>query len=334
MDSRQLLDLIREVATLEIMRDFLRSRGLAFSAPNWDELVERRILPAIASRKIAKTELIDFLGEIEEFGRQHVFLYSTTPSNAKLFADKKSIQAKLSKQGLDKIFDQQIVVAKPKKPQFTAVIREKIGDGPGRLVIKITQIHEYEKFIGESVDGNFRTRKYEAIAERVVDSIRLSPDGLLEIRIARRGNSSDYEEFLAPIRRDLKLFFPIEKFSEVSLTPVKNKLWHDKSSIAEKVRFSDSLLRNDYGVSLKAATSSIESDLATDHGAVDSLDSFLTHDGNCDEQNIWFKANAGGLPDRDLHVLLKGRINEYVLPARCDRAEYEYILNEIRFLNS
>ena len=77
----------------------------------------------------------------------------------------------------------------------------------------------------------------------------------------------------------------------------------------------------------------MEADLADDDGTTSSLDAFLDHEAYCEEQNVWFKELPGGLPGRDIHVLLKGQINEFALTARCDRSEFDYVLNEIRILN-
>jgi hypothetical protein len=72
--------------------------------------------------------------------------------------------------------------------------------------------------------------------------------------------------------------------------------------------------------------------LFNDPGASNSLDEFLKHRAYCDKSNVWWLkggAKQGVIPSRDVHVLLRGTINEFVVPAKCSKQDYEYVLDQL-----
>ena len=168
MDSRGVLELIREASTLADMREFLKSRGLRHSAQNWDTLIEDRVLPEIGRKRIKKAELVDYLSEAEEYGRQHVFLYKTSGKRARQIIDKDRIRRVLASKNLIKLLDAPNVLDKPKKTQITCV-RWDDSNSNDSLIIKTTETHEFGKLVGESTVGSTLTKTYEIIQERSVD---------------------------------------------------------------------------------------------------------------------------------------------------------------------
>jgi hypothetical protein len=72
--------------------------------------------------------------------------------------------------------------------------------------------------------------------------------------------------------------------------------------------------------------------LFNDAGASSSLDQFLQHGGECDISNIWWQIGAddGGTgKPTEVHMFLAGQPNEFALPARCTKEEYEYVLGRL-----
>jgi len=61
--------LLRPATSLAVVSDFLKSKNLRFSATSWEEMKEKRILPAIRQQKISLADLKQLLSEAEEFGR-------------------------------------------------------------------------------------------------------------------------------------------------------------------------------------------------------------------------------------------------------------------------
>src|SRR5258708_4892986 len=70
-----IFELLRPATSLVVVSDFLKSKNLRFSATSWEEMKEKRIIPAIRQQKISLTDLKKLLSEVEEFGRSHIFLY-------------------------------------------------------------------------------------------------------------------------------------------------------------------------------------------------------------------------------------------------------------------
>jgi hypothetical protein len=127
----------------------------------------------------------------------------------------------------------------------------------------------------------------------------------------------------------LRDFLPNASFSELSLRKAKDKLWDKRDSLKEKIRFSNSTMRNSLGSTIVASTGQETADLFEDASIGPSLDKFLQNGAHCDSSNIWFRPREGVL-NREIHVLISGRNNEFAVTANCARKEYEYVLNELR----
>jgi hypothetical protein len=69
-----------------------------------------------------------------------------------------------------------------------------------------------------------------------------------------------------------------------------------------------------------------------------SLDEFLKHKAYCDTSNVWWLKGGGKqaenefdmIPSKDVHVLLRGAINEFAVTAKCSKQDYEYVLDQLR----
>ena len=68
-------DLLRSATSLAVVTDFLKSKNISSSAGSWDEMKEKRLLPALQQQKITVADLKRLLSEAEEFGHNHIFLY-------------------------------------------------------------------------------------------------------------------------------------------------------------------------------------------------------------------------------------------------------------------
>jgi hypothetical protein len=76
--------LLRENGNMGEIALQLKERSLTYSATGWDELFEKRIAPAIESAKLDRSDLVNWLRDAEEYGRQHVFLYECSKNAALL----------------------------------------------------------------------------------------------------------------------------------------------------------------------------------------------------------------------------------------------------------
>lgn len=170
---------------------------------------------------------------------------------------------------------------------------------------------------------------------------KLHDNGLLEARIYTHDNSSDYQNDVTKMWSLLSFLFPPSDFSEYPIAKAKTNLWTKRNALKSVIRYSDSVLRNSLGTALSASTGSEQQSLFDDQGASNSLDEFLKHKAYCDSSNIWWLKGGGKesdnefemLPSKDVHVILKGKLNEFTIPAKCSKQDFEYVLDQLRKYN-
>lgn len=328
------MKLLKETATLNVVCDFLKNKGLHHSASSWDKLLSERIIPSLEEKQITVNDLIALLQRAEEYGRKHTFLYKCLPSIAEELLNERRMEAILKSSGLDKLIDKPAILDQPESPTIADVrwLKNPNGITEGFL-IKIIEARISMEFVGEESDGNLVSRQYKQVKERAVNVVKLDTKGNLEIRIASQKNSTLYKDNLVKMWDLVGEIFPRLNFAEISLHKAKDRLWNDKAELQSLIRYSDSTLKNESGTVLKAASGSFDSDLFDDTGATDSLATFLSHKAHCETFNIWFKANAP-LPSKDIHVLLSGEINEFAITAHCNEEDYAYVLGQLRKFNT
>lgn len=330
--AKLIVSLLRQTTSLQVVSEFLKAKGVPHSTGSWDDLYVKRIQPALDSHAITVADLIALLRSVEESGRQHVFLFQTQRTKAQEAMEQARVRKALEKRGIDHVIDSPKVLDQPRSPTISDVRWDAASENL-RMTIKSVEQRTYHKFLGETDKGNTLIREYEAVRERAVNVVRLHRDGLLELRIASHTNSSKYAEDVTAMWKQLDGVLDESDFSLVSLQKAKDRLWKDRDKLSQLVRYSDSVLRNDQGTVLKAATGEMSASLIDDAGAVGSLNEFMRHDAVCDATNIWFLAKDPA-PSRDIHVLLSGQVNEFAITAHCIPADYEYVLGQLRTLNS
>jgi hypothetical protein len=212
------------------------------------------------------------------------------------------------------------------------------GEGDSQaLVAKVVERRTYQRFIDQRSEGEFLIRRYRELTVRAVNLFRLRSDGLLELRIFTHENSSDYRSDISKMWTLLSFLFSPSDFKEVPLGKTKAKLWKSRNALGTVLRYSDSTLRNALGTALSASAGDEQSSLFNDPGASNSLDEFLKHKAYCDTSNVWWLKGGGtrgendfdALPSKDVHILLKGAINEFTVTAKCSKQDYEYVLDQL-----
>lgn len=331
-ENTRIFKLLEDNTSLGVFAQFLKAKGLPYSVNTWKDAFERRVIPALKEGKLTRADLIGLLRQVEEYGRQHVFLYRTTPVKSSQLCNPVYIRSELGKLGREDLMDKSVVLDRPNDLTLVDVRIEQVTDG-NLLVVKAIEGRLYREFIGEERDGNKITRTYQEIDARAVNVARVHPDGLMELRV-QSYNSSDYDEHVADFWSLLNPIVPQAMFEAESISPAKQYLWKYKKKLESKIRYSDSRLRNKVGTVLSAATGDAQASLYQDNGAVESLDTFLKGDAYCDKSNVfWIKAD-NGIPSKDIHIMLDGKINEFAVTAACNKTDYEFVLSEIRKFNS
>lgn len=324
--------LIEQATSLGVVSEFLKSKGLTYSAGSWAEMYSLRIEPAVAESKLLLQDLIDLLRDVEEYGQQHIFLYKTKPTAAQDLMNRERIKSILRATKHEDLIAQPRMFEFPEKPSIVDV-RWTTAKEDLELVMKEVLTHESLEYESTVDDGDYQKRIYKRHRTRAVNVIVLRRNGELELRMNSRRGSSKYDEDLKAIAHRLRPFFDLNSFIPISLAKAKAKLWQDRLTLASKIRYSDLVFTNDEDVSLRAYGNAMTVNVVGNKGAVDSLETFVSNDGYCDESNIWF-IKGSPTPARDIHLVLQGAANEFAIPTQCTKADYEYVLSELKTLNT
>ena len=321
--------LLQEVTSLSVVADFLKSRKQHFSSGSWDEMLEKRIFPLIARGMLTTNDLASLLSEAEQFGRCHVFLYKTTKEKALQLLDDSRIKGLCEKKKTLSLLNGSVIWNTPITPTLSS-IKTDTDAGNTSKTFRVLETRSERQFLKEEIVNDIITRSWKQANVRAVNSLRLHPSGLLEIRIQSHHSSTKYEADITRIWKVIGDFLPVTEFSPFSLSKAKSKLWAARGDLTKKIRFKDSLLMNAVGTSMLTSTGDEQGDLFADTNASASIDTFLEGRGAyCDSANIWFLP-VENVFEREVHVLLSGQDNEFAITANCTKTEYDYVLNELR----
>ncbi len=331
-EQEALFRLLRANATAGDIQLELRQQGVAFSATSWDELLSKRILPALDSGAIDERDLNRWLREAEEYGRQHVFLYKCSKAAASEIVNEEVVKKTLADLGRSDLLNRPKIVEVPPEPALTDV-RFEDGIFGRALVVKIVETRTYERYVGQQEpSANRILREYEKVSFRAVNVARVHADGFADIRVYSHRNKTDYADDIADLRSRCNILIPQLRFSEVSVANAKWKLWHNRKSLTDKVRYTSSLLRDRFGTVVSAATGDAEVNLF-DSKAAKSLDAFWDDDAMCDRSNLWW-LKAAPTPTRDIHTLMSVAVNEFAVTTQCSKGDYDHVLDQIRKFNA
>src|SRR5258708_372655 len=84
--------LLQENSTLGQVAQYLKRKGLHYSAGSWDELFGKRVSKALEKQDLTREDLVELIRLSEEYGNQHVFLYRTTQRRADAITEKGRVE--------------------------------------------------------------------------------------------------------------------------------------------------------------------------------------------------------------------------------------------------
>lgn len=329
--TQRIFDLLQQTTSLRVVSDYLRAKNLHHSAGNWEDMREKRLLRYLDSGEITVASLIDLLRSVEECGGQHIFLYLATPERAQEVMDRTRVADVLQRRGLQRLLSDADVLLQPEAPQIVDVRWER-ADVDLAFVVKEVELRSHRKYLGDEIEGDRFYRVYTNEQKRAVNVAKLHRDGLLEIRIAAHGGSkyqADVNRFIGHLAEIL----PFVGFAELPLDTAKDKLLAERNTESRIVRYTNATLCDGDGNLMQAITATDGGDLAKAPAIGRGLDALLEtdEDAYCADSNLWF-IKREELSD-DIHVLLDGEVNEFVIPAHCSVQDYNYVLNTIRRFN-
>lgn len=336
--AKILFGLLKNATSQLVVKDFLRTKDIPVSAQNWDDLYEKRIEPALQSKKLGVSDLRDLLQQVEEFGKQHSFIYQCTEDRAEKLLSPKRIAAIAQEEGLADLFKNPLDLEMPESPTIVDIRLNQPDPlkSPASLTIKVVESREIKRLSTEQKDpitGDL-VRRYSTSKKRAVNIIHLDHTGLLEFRIASQDNQSkNYAELLRSLKHKVRKLVSDEGFNEVVLTKAKNKILRDRDSLADEIRYSHSTARNEFGTQMEISSSSIEENLSSDQSSMSALDTFLEGDGEVTGANIYVKLPDTD-PPRELRLLISGERNEFAVTVACSAGEYEHVRGKVIAFNT
>lgn len=326
-----LIKLLEETTTIPIISSFLKEKNLHHSASGWDELIDSRVLPAYNDNKILYVELISLLRDVEEHGKQHIFLFKCSVEKAEHYLSEEYMAEISAKNNFAELMAVPAILDQPEIPTIVDV-RIETTNTDKYLIIKVVERRAFMKALSEETQGNIVTKKFERVLERAVNVIRLSKDGFLEMRLKSHTNSSEYQLDIARFWNLISSIIDKTDFEDVSLQKAKDRLWADSEVLSEFIRYSKFVVKNLEGISFDISCGPEDQNLTDSEGAVGSINNFLEHDGHFDKSNIWF-LSKNGFPSKDLHVIIPKQRNEFAITASCTKDEYRYVISKLRSIN-
>jgi hypothetical protein len=331
-DISRIAQLLRYSTSRKVVEDFLQSKRLPHTARNWEDFINERIIGSVEKNQLSSDDFLKLLSSVEECGKQHVFLYSCVAPVAERLLDETRVLTDVKNANLEHVYGSPLALDTPDTPTIVDIRLEK-AVVPLTLVVKEVYTHRAYKAASSKEEGDELTKVWRIIRTRAVNIAKLHRDGLLEIRLASVSESSykvQRERFLKMVGN----LIPIHLFAPVNLAEAKKNISVNKLALSSSLRFADTILRNENGTIVKVSSGSSADNLAEDEGALASEGGFLLHNGAYADGQNFFIRPVSNLLSKETPIIMSGELNEFGITAQCSEADYNYVISEIRKLNS
>lgn len=301
----------------EHIQDFLRSKGLTYSYPK--DTLREKIKDGIKKRILKPEELIDLLDKIEEYGNQHVYLYTNTSNYIEKLKKEEFIKKQLRKSGLDKLYNTRKPLLIPDFPTIAAIIHnDKI------LKIKWVEKRKWYELINEEVKGDKLIRTYQIYITRGVTIFRVDlVTGNAELFIQRLPSGTNYAKVKESYENEIKKIVNLDTFSPLNL----------KSSI-KKIESSGEVERRQ--INLETIGGGKVTFKSRSRGADYISDPSLRNARNAlggkvsGDLGIFYWLPQGPLT-RKIHTHIYGWDSRVGIFGECNESEVNYVLSRVRF---
>jgi hypothetical protein len=206
------------------------------------------------------------------------------------------------------------------------------------LVLKAVEAREFYKLENEYPEngGQYKIKRYRRYEVRAVDVLRVHSDGFAEMRIHAHDSANDYSDHLTKAWHFFAHFASRFQFDDKSISHAQQNLWKSRAALKQVLRYSDSRLRDTKGAVLTAATGAQQDSLFDNEKASKSIDAFWDDETVCDKSNVWWLKTSeepSSVPSRPIHTVMAGAPNEFTVPGKCNKEDYDYVLAQIRKAN-
>lgn len=329
-DLEIILSVLPKQATLEQAREFLKMKGLAHSAGNWPDMIESRFKAYHDSKQLSVDEISNFLGESEEFGKQHVLLYTADKKILNIVFDQGKLKAALLSDRRFPELNKRNIVSLPDKATIVEVV-QSAGPFGKTITIKIIEKrhHTIPNEAVEYEEDGYLIRKVPTEPYRAANIVRIHENGLCEVRIHSHSQAVDYSIEATGVIRSLAPVINERFLTPFSLEEARSYIWtpahRDSAKAKFTVRASEHIDGNEGR--LRPSISGIDMSMLDNPGLVGAIDSFHNSTASVQRANLFVKPSE--LLNRPISLNLSGADNEFFLTARINRAEYDHILKVI-----
>ena len=335
IDVNLIFELLRLQATLDQVSNLLKQKGLDHSAPSWEEMINRRLKPYLHDKSLSTEDLLLLLREVEEHGSQHVLLYrlSRNETFGSLF-DENELERRLVEAPGWPMVGEASFVNLPDKPTIVEVRRDW-KEGHPSVIVKIVEKRIHKRRKGTEQDKGDLIVRYSQEVYRAVNVVRISADGLAEVRVFSHKEAASYEGEALGILHRLAPLVSVTKWESLPLNKLRNNLLDPKKRNEMKKHFKlrHTQQRDANGNRLQAAVGILSSDIYEAQGLIGSLDLFgqEKNASHCDRAAVYLQPARSN--EREIAVVLhgdtNGQPNEFSIGSRISRQEYEHILQSI-----
>eukprot|EP01114_Cavostelium_apophysatum_P005557 TRINITY_DN16746_c0_g1_i1.p1 TRINITY_DN16746_c0_g1~~TRINITY_DN16746_c0_g1_i1.p1 ORF type:complete len:284 (-),score=-3.35 TRINITY_DN16746_c0_g1_i1:44-895(-) len=250
--TEELLDLLEVATKLEVVREFLRTKDVPHSAGSW-KLMREKLNAYLSDGSITIGELVQLLTLAEECGDQHIFLYFCSKATAAELLDRGRVNPILQRKGLTHLLTTPEIRSLPEQPTIVDV--RWATDGVDQsLTIKEVESHTRRKLLKNTVFKNHYYRIYTNEQVRAVNVAKLHRNGLLEIRVQSRDNTTKYDADVLRFFRQIGDIFPMSEFKEISLTKAKDTMWSKRAELGHLLRYTNASICDEEGNTLSCRT--------------------------------------------------------------------------------
>jgi hypothetical protein len=307
-------------ATISTISDYLKGRSLSHSANSWEELISKRLQPAFEEGALTEKDIQALLRDVEDYGRQHVFLYRDSSGDVASLLKATEIANALKAIHWDPSKTKFAIAGIPADVELIDV---HYKDGK-YLSFKFAERRELE--VVEKVElpeGILHRKSLQPV--RAIDVVTFLESGLLEFRVAMIKGTKDYAAVVEVLWDKLSSFLPRDQFGEKDLSKLRRKFTIKPTETVRKIV----RVRSTTGIHEEGAkfTSNPTGDLMKAEDTVQGMAAFGgKNTARLGHMSVVFLAQKEGqIPQRDLGVIFTDAVNELRIIPRCTQREFEYL---------
>jgi hypothetical protein len=318
---------IRDRTSISAVSEFLRAKEVQHSAGSWDDLIEKRLRPALDSGALDDNDVRTLVREAEDFGRQHVFLFEPTssgPDPATLLKPER-IKRFLKTQGWDGLVDSFSIPVMPSDIEAVDVH----FDGT-YVSFKFVERRSIVLLERQETSEGYTVRRVEQHV-RAVNLVRLYENGLLEFRIASIAGTLDYAKLVARFWLEVQELIARMGFREKDLSRLRKSFTVKASAATQKiVRVRRAKGQDTDGTRFELMMHRPDGDLLNSSSVAQGIAALAaSNTTRLGHTSVVFLPQASGNLRREVGVIFADGINELRVLPSCTQREYDYIRGQI-----